>query len=473
MRGVNERLARARRFFTKGAWTAETDKLPPLRRFGYHLDRLIHGTYRGVVDKRLTFQAAALTYYSILSIVPLLAFAFAVLKGFGVYQHFIEGTVQPYLRATFGENPRLLSAIEQVLRFVDQTHVSGLGVFGALLLLYTGINLLATIESALNQIWGAKGPRTFGRRVTDYTTMLVVTPLLAFTAVTLAAAAGSSNVVGFLRRTLSLGPLIDVALKLSSLAVGCVMMISLFLLMPNARTRIRSVLVGGLAGGVLWQLVLYLYVKLQSGVAGYNALYASFAAFPIFLVWLYSAWMAVLVGAQMGAVDQHVRRVRFELLGGRLDDTLKETLAVGVVAEVTRRFLAGGPALSEAALAKRLHVDPLGIREPLDALVGAGLLIRVAGDRDGPGYSPAREPDQVRISDVSDAVRHDPRLNELRRSVEAGLHPRVAQVLRDQREAAARADSNVTLRELASAIEESLGNGPAPADEPTRAPPVH
>ena len=441
-----------RRFVTERSWTVDVKALPRFRRLGYHLSRIGYGTYRGVVDKRLTFQAAALTYYSVLSIVPLLAFAFSVLKGFGIYHRLVEGTLRPYLQSTFGGNPKLLSALDQVLHFVEQTNVSGLGVFGALLLLYTGIGLLTTIERALNQIWGAKSPRRFVRRVTDYTTMLVVTPLLAFTAVTLAAGARSSSVLGFMRESLSLGPVIDLLLKLTSLFLGCAAMISLYLLMPNARKRLRSVVFGGVVGGVLWQLVLVLYVKLQSGAAGYNALYASFAAFPIFLVWLYAAWMSVLVGAQAGAVHQHEDRLKYELLPGHLDYALEETLAVAVAAEVTKQFVDGEPPLSDEALAERLGVDGMTLEPALNALLAARLVLRVVSDHERIGYTPGREPAQIHVSDVRDAVRRDPRVSELRQSIEAALDPRIGEVLRDEEESFRRARSNVSLRDLAGTL---------------------
>src|SRR5215471_12598242 len=115
MRGVADRVRRVPGFLAERSWAVELESLPRGRRLGYHLSRLAYGTYRGIVDRRLTLQAAALTYYSVLSVVPLLAFAFSVLKGFGAYRRLIDGTLRPYLAATFGKNPELLVALDRIL----------------------------------------------------------------------------------------------------------------------------------------------------------------------------------------------------------------------------------------------------------------------------------------------------------------------------------------------------------------------
>jgi membrane protein len=175
-------VERLHSFFAEQIWAVSTANLRRGKALLYRVSRVGYSTVMGFVDNRLTVRAAALTYFSVLSVVPFLAFAFAVLKGFGAYASFIDGRVRPYLQETFGGNPALLGAIEKILQFVDRTDVSKMGAVGLLILVYTSVSLISSVEQTLNEIWGAKTTRTFLRQLTDYVTLLVTTPLLILVA---------------------------------------------------------------------------------------------------------------------------------------------------------------------------------------------------------------------------------------------------------------------------------------------------
>jgi membrane protein len=439
------------------------EELPVARRIWVRIVRLLYATLRGFGDQNLKFQAAALTYFTALSVVPFLAFAFSALKGFGVYYRLVHQTIEPYLKETFGSSPTLLSAVEQVLRFVEHTQVSSLGTFGVLFLLYSSIAMLSTVEKALNGIWRAKSPRPLIRRVTDYTTILVVTPLLAFAAVTFATAAQSSGVVHFLRDTVGLGPLIHLGLKVTSLLLGCTAMIALYLLMPNTRVRVTSAVIGGLVGGCLWQLALFLYVDLQSGVAQYNALYAGFAALPIFLVWLYASWMTVLVGGLVAATHQHERNVRYAMRTGSLDESAKELLAVAIAVEVGSGFRVGAPAPTDESLAQTLSAPTPAVEEAVLPLIRGGVLTRVVSGGEQ-GYAPARDLEAIQLHDIRRAVRCDPGQGDIRRAVERSLSPEVKGVLEEAQRSWMEAEQRISLRELADLARRHHRPAPPPED---------
>jgi membrane protein len=419
---------------------------------------------QGFREKRLNFQAAALTYYSVLSIVPFLAFAFSVLKGFGGYQRLMDQSLRPYLKQTFGGNASLLNALEQMLNFVERTDVSSLGMIGVLFLVYTSINLLSTIETALNEIWGAKSSRPLLRQVTDYTTLMVVTPLLAAAAITFGTAAQSSGIITFLRTTLGLGGLIDFALGLTSLVLGCIALIAVYIIMPNVRVRVTSAIFGGVIGGILWQLGLLLQVKVQVGVANYNALYSGFGAIPIFLVWLYLSWMIVLVGAQLAASHQYEQHLRQAVRARHVDQELRETLAIAVATDVARRFLQGCPPHTQAALAEALEVPPPAVEEVVNALVRASVIVRAVCGHEI-GYMPARDLDDLRVADVREAVRIDPAARELKDVLERRLDPALRDFVQVTQLAARKGPNDLTLRELA---ERSVTEPPVeePAERP-------
>jgi len=442
-------LERLRSFFADRIWRTRGD-LGRGRAVLYSLARIAYAAVRGFLVNQLTLRAAALTYLSVLSIVPFLAFAFAVLKGLGAYAGFIEGTLRPYLRTTFGGNPALLGAIELILQFVDRTSVSTLGAVGLLTLVYTSVSLLSSAESALNDVWGARAKRPFLRQLTNYVTLLVTTPLLVVVAATLATAAESSSVVAFLRDTLQLGSVIDVLLRFTSVAVVGTALFALYMILPNVHVRPTSALLGAVVAALLWQGALMVYVRLQVGVASYSALYSVVSAVPVFLVWTYVSWVIVLAGAQVAASHQNARTAAEGFLARTMDQAARESLAVVVGALVARAFADGRPAPGAGELARATRLPRAAVAEVLDALVGAGLLARTAGGRE-PGHVPAHDPSTIRAGELRDAVRRDPRADELRAALDRALGPQLRAAL--QALEAGDRDSpseRLTLRDLAA-----------------------
>ncbi len=441
---------RLRAFFTERIWTVRVADLRAGQALAYRASRVAYSTVRGFFANRVTVRAAALTYYSVLSIVPFLAFAFAILKGFGAYASFVDTTVRPWVDGTFSRNPALLGAIERILQFVDRTNVSTLGALGLAVLLYTSVSLLSSVEDALNEIWGARSRRSFLRQVTDYVTLLVTTPLLVVTAATAATAAQSSRIVLFLRNALALGAVIDFLLHFTSLAVVAVAFFAVYEILPNVRVRPISAAIGATVGAVLWQGALVLYVRFQVGVSGYNALYSVLSAIPVFLVWTYVSWVVVLVGAQVAAGHQNERTLRQRFRARHADPALREALAVVLAARVARAFLTGGAWRSETGAVDLVEVSPLTIDETLDALVRAGVLARTSGRE--PGYLPARDLDAIRVGDVRGALRRDPDAEGARADLERRLEPELLAVLRAAEEEDGASARHLTLRQLAAMV---------------------
>ena len=423
---------------------------------------------RGFLENRLTLRAAALTYYSVLSVVPFLAFAFAVLKGLGAYNGFVSGTVQPYLEATFGGSPALLSALETVLQFVDRTNVSTLGVVGLCTLVYTSVSLISSVEAALNEIWGARTQRPFVRQLTDYVTLLVTTPLLVLVATTFAAAAQSSQMVQFLRETLQLGPVIDTLLRFTSVIVVAAALFALYEILPNVHVRPASALLGAVVSALLWQGALVLHVQFQMGVAGYNALYSVMGAIPIFLVWMYVSWLIVLSGAQVAACHQNQRAMGERFSAKRLDQSLRERLAVALAAAVVGDFRSGARR-TEVELADALQVARATAGDILAALVRATILARAVVGRDV-FYLPARDPTVLRVVDVRNAVRREPEADSLRGEVNGHLPPALRDLIEAEEEEWVRSPRNLTLQEL-SELARPREPGGAPAAAAARASP--
>lgn len=444
---------RLRSFFVERVWSVPLRELTWGRALLYRLARIAYATVRGFIEHRLTVRAAALTYYSALSIVPFLAFAFAVLKGLGAYSAFVENTLRPYIHGTFDGNQALVEAAEQILRFVDRTNVSTLGTVGLLVLVYASVSLLSSIEDALNEAWGVVTKRSLVRQLTNYVTLLVTAPLLILVAATLATAVHSSAIVQFLRQTLALGSVIEFLLRFTSIAVVWMALFSLFMILPNARVSFSSALFGAAVGAILWQGALLLYVQFQMGVAGYSALYSALGAVPIFLVFTYVSWVVVLIGAQVAASHQGHRALRGRIEGARADVALREDVAVLVAARVARHFLSDGDHPTETALAAALGVPEPIVQEVLDVLVRRRVLERTAAGKQA-GYVPSRDPGTIHLRDVQDAIRYDERAEELREHLHRRSPAPIDRLLRDAEEETRRSEHNVSLRDLAALLAE-------------------
>lgn len=448
---------RIRDYFLSGIWQARPRELPRGRAALDRASRIAYSTVRGYFDHQLTSRAASLTYFTILSIVPFLAFAFAVLKGFGAYRTLIDGTVRPYLAETFGANPPLHQALERILDFVDRTDVSKLGALGLLLLVYTSVSLVSSVEVALNRIWGARATRPFLRQVTDYTTLLVTAPILMLVGATFSAAAQSSRALGFLRTAFGLGPVIDFLIGLTPVVVVGIALFAIYVILPNVRTRIASAAIGAAIAAMLWQAALVLHVQSQMGVARYNALYSVLGAIPIFLVWTWVSWLIVLVGGELAASHQNEEVAWQRHRARSADQRLREDLAIAAATQIARDFLGGGPRRTEAEIAELLDVPPPVLEEVLGALVRTGLLARTVSGREL-GFVPGRDIDAVRAIDLRDAVRHEPRGDDIRADLERRLGPELERVLRAFDDEAQSSPHNLTLRELAEAVRRDEGD---------------
>ena len=408
------------KFFSETVWSDDRPRHGLLASV-YRVCRIVHICVRGFFRDEIVFRASALTYITVLSLVPLLAFSFSVAKGFGFYETLVEQTINPFLDRTFGSlqsgaplmpgvkpSHEIRVAIDQVLAMVggvvQETKVASLGAFGAVILIWAVIKLLGTVERSFNHIWGVQRPRSMLRKLTDYLAMVVVAPIFLFTATAITTAAENHGVTEILREKLHLGPLLDLlvaGLPLIALWIGFTFV---YMAMPNARTRLVSAALGAIVGGTLWHLTLLLQIKFQVGIAQYNPIYASFAAIPIFLVWIQFSWVAVLLGAEVCFAHQSEPDYLRVARSRPSDHAFKELLALRAMARIGERFLSCGPAWTSDDLAVELAVPIRPMEEVLEQLVQRGVLaVAPAGTQDA--FLPARDLDAVTVKSIIDALK--------------------------------------------------------------------
>lgn len=415
-------------------------RLGPARRLAAHLLRLLIVAVRAARDGLLNVRAMGLVYSTLLSLVPLLAVAFSVLKAFGA-QYQIRPLLEHALGPLGAQRDQIAS---RIIDFVSNTQVGVLGALGVAGLLYTVLSLMDRVEDALNDIWHARRARGLARKFTDYLSMLLAGPVLVFAAFALIASAQSHWAVRWLLAATGLESLVllltGYVLPLGFLGTAFFL---LYRLVPNTEVSTTSAMVGGAVAAVLWHLAGTAFTAFLSGSTRYAAIYSGFAGIMIFMIWLYIAWVIVLIGAVIGYFHQYPRSyVESRTPHGAL---YREWIALAIVSEITRRFLAGEPPARLAHLTQLIGAPLTQMQPTIDHLVARGILLRAA---EPAGLALAVSPDQVSVVDVLDVVRDPASIDEraLHAAADAG-----AMALRRRDAAVREALERVSLRDLSGA----------------------
>ncbi len=349
---------------------------------------------------RLPFQANALTFITLLGMVPALAISFAVAKGFGFAQALEKLLVENEFLASQSE------IFRQIITYVQRTQVGTLGVVGLAVLLLTLLWTLSSMEETFNRTWEVPAQRTMVRRFTDYLSVLVICPLLVLAATGLWAGFSSNSLVRWFLGIAVVGQMAETGLSLGPFIMLCAAFVFIYLFLPNTRVPFWSALIAGVVAAALWWAVQTLYIYFQVGVARYNAIYGGFASLPLFFIWVQVSWMVLLFGNEL-ARSHHV--CRFGPLPKALTPPLppaqREVLALRLMYRVGLRFHQGGEPWSVQALVQALGQPPREAHKVLACLIAAGAL--APPDPEG-RLLPARSLDTLGLADLMGAVRGAP-----------------------------------------------------------------
>ncbi|MBB5320111.1 YhjD/YihY/BrkB family envelope integrity protein [Marinobacter oulmenensis] len=366
----------------------------------YKVGRSLYALVRDVISGQLTLHAMSLVYTTLLSIVPLLALSFSVLKALGVHQR-----MEPFLYQFFEPmGSQGLELAERILGFVDNMKVGVLGSVGLALLVYTVISLVQKIERSFNMIWRVPQMRSLSQRFSNYLSVIMVGPLLMVSAIGVTATIFSSSLVQQVMEIEPFGSLIVFASRFTPffLVVGAFTFVYIFI--PNTRVKLRYAFTAGLVAGVSWQAAGMVFASFVAGSARYAAIYSGFAVGIILLIWTYLNWMILLLGASLAFYLQNPGSVaRYRDI--QMSPELQERVGLTMMWLVARPFSRGEPPPQQEALEQELRIPGEVTRRISDKLIRSGLL-NLAG-RDGDRLVPGRSLQLVSIGDVLQAVRHD------------------------------------------------------------------
>ena len=357
--------------------------------------RLLFYTARGLVEHGTLVRSAALTFYTLMSLVPILAVVFAVVKGFGLTDGLVENL--------YGIFPRHPETIDYIVGFAEnalaRTQGGVVAAVGLVMLFWAVIRVFGSIESAFNNIWEVKVARSIARQWTDYIAVVMIVPVLWI----LANAAGDyvEQLLGLYDKwyfnTLS---------HLASMVIIWTMFTLLYLIIPNARVRFQSALMAGIVAGTIFLLFQWGYVYVQRWMTSYNAIYGSFAALPLFLIWMQTSWEILLFGGELSFAYQNISRFAEERESLRISYDQRRKVLLAVMILVARNFRDHGGTLPTDEIRKRLELPTRIVNDILFQLVQAGQLIAVRsgdGERDV-AFAPAHDLSSITVYGILEAV---------------------------------------------------------------------
>ncbi|MDQ7779496.1 MAG: YihY/virulence factor BrkB family protein, partial [Planctomycetota bacterium] len=402
---MSQKLQKLKDYLSTDVWRIQSSTLPKPRFFLIRCLRTVILAFRGFLWDRCSLKASALSFYTILSIVPLVAMGFGIAKGFGM-EKVMEERIANALKEHKEIAERVVTFSRNLLDSAQGGVVAGIGVA---LLFWTVIRLLGNIEKALNDIWGVKKGRTIARKFADYISVVVICPILLAVSSTLTVVL-NSQVTSVLETNTFLsflGPVAFVALKIVPYVITCAVFTFVYAFMPNTNVKLRSAILGGVLAGVLLQVVQAAYIALQIGVTRANAVYGSFAALPLFFVWLQVSWLVVLLGAEFSFAHQNVDTYEFEPDCLNASAFHKRLVSLCVAHLLIVRFREGEPPLTAQEISHRLAAPIRLINEVLDDLTEARVLSMVAeSNRRQAAYQPARSIVDLSVGQVIEALDH-------------------------------------------------------------------
>ena len=365
------------RFFETDIWRMTTDDKSPVARLSVDILKKVLLAVRFFTAKRVLTKASALTYSTLLAIVPILAVVFAIARGFG-YNKFIE----VWFRDAFSSQPQ---AADIIIGFVNSylVHTKS-GVFlgiGLLFMLYTVLMLVSNIEDTFNEIWQVKKSRSVFRTFTDYMAMFFLFPILIVltSGMSIFLATVANRMHDFIMLSSAMRLLIDF---IPYVLMSC-LFVALYVFMPNTRVKVTSAIVPGILAGIAMQGLQFVYINSQIFLSSYNAIYGSFAALPLFMLWLQISWTICLFGAELCYTNQNLDYYDYDANAGEISHRYRILLCGMLMGRICRRFAEGGRPYSVMELREATSVPIRFVTDLLYELIDAHMLVELTSDEKG------------------------------------------------------------------------------------------
>ena len=391
------------KFIQEDIWMMSDKNLSLVQRTGINIIKTILLAIQGFKYDDCPLRASALTLYTLLSIVPVIALLFGVAKGFG-----FEKKLEEHLLEQASEHDTMmLQLIEFSQNMLSSTKGGVVAGIGIIVLFWSVIKVIGNIEESFNHIWKINKDRPLGRKLSDYLSLMMLAPVLLI---------ASSSITVFIKTKITWfievihlpefgTKLVLFAMSFSPLLIMTILFSFIFIFMPNQKISMKAGIVAGVITGILYQLVQSAYLSLQIGVSSYNAIYGSFAALPLFLVWLQLGWMVVLIGCEISFYVHNFESYRHNKKFSKLSFGLKKNIAIQVLQAIVKRFANADASPAAEQISTELGIPVSIIQTSLLDLIDSGLIVGLsASDEEETTYLPSRDINTISIAAVTQAL---------------------------------------------------------------------
>ncbi|NIV18616.1 MAG: YihY family inner membrane protein [Woeseiaceae bacterium] len=359
--------------------------------------RYAYALLRDIFQGQLTLRSMSLVYTTLLSVVPLIAFSFSVLKGFGIHNE-LEPLLFNVLEPLGEQGARIT---QQVLDFVDNVRGGVLGGISLAFFIYTAISMVQKVEESFNYVWYVAKRRNFARRLTEYLVVMSIGPVVIFVALGMIASLNSTTLVQFFKSVEWLEPVFNMTSKLTPYLLVTGVFTFVYMYMPNTRVKFKSALVGGVAGGSIWATISVIFATFVVAATRTQLIYSGFAVAITTLIWLYLNWLILLIGAQLAFYFQNPAFLRIGRREPRLSNAMRERLALNIMLLVGHAFRRGDATETVHSLARTLRIPSITLTPIIAGLEADGLLTTTEDENLVPG----REMSRMRLNDILTVVR--------------------------------------------------------------------
>jgi membrane protein len=359
--------------------------------------RYLYGLIRDMFSGQLTLRAMSLVYTTLLSVVPLIAFSFSVLKAFGVHNQ-LEPLLYELLRP-LGERGAEITT--EVIDLVDGVRGGVLGGISLAFFIYTAISMVQKVEESFNYVWYVAKPRSLAKRLTHYMIVMLIGPVVIVVALSMIASLRSTTLVQLFLTNEAIGPVLVATSKLTPYLLVTAVFTFMYMYMPNTRVRFKPALVGGIAGGFIWASLSVIFATFVVYSTRTQLIYSGFAVAIITLIWLYLNWIVLLIGAQLAYYVQNPAVLRIGRREPRLSNSMRERLALNIMLLVGSAFRDPEKTVTVNEISKLLRMPSIALTPVLAALDQGGLLATTEKD----DLLPGRDMSTIRLDDILSVVR--------------------------------------------------------------------
>jgi membrane protein len=422
-------------------WDINLKKVNKFQAFGIQALRIFYGTIQDLKSGLPSLRAMSLVYTTLLSIVPLLAVSFSVLKGFGAHNQLEPALVS--LLEPLGEKGLQIS--HQIISFVDNMKVGVLGSVGLLLLIFTVLSLVKKIESAFNATWNISVTRNIIQRFSNYLSVILIGPLLLFTSAGITASFNSSEVVDKFSSIEPFGTLLLFLGELTPYILTTISFALIYLLIPNTKVRLKSAVYGAVIATILWKMTGTLFTAFIVNSTNYTAIYSSFAILIIFMIWIYVSWLIILTGATISYYHQNPDFISNKSKVIRLSCRLREKLALTVMQLIGSSFHNNEPPWTMQGLSKKTSISEQALMIITPSLLSAKLITTTGDDQQY--YIPSQSLEHITIAMILNAARSAEETHHLSPD-DVETTPQVEDTLSDLNNAISATIESKTLKDL-------------------------